>query len=95
MYTRYFHLVCENSQIDARTIENVLFDALVKIGAVSKDNADDPIKVGSVSMMPYSIFIHIPQFALLYLLHEARLALPERHAPMLVFTPPETSYLSK
>ena len=28
-----------------RTIEGVLFDALVRIGAVSSDNADDPTKV--------------------------------------------------
>ncbi|KAF9808275.1 hypothetical protein IEO21_07918 [Rhodonia placenta] len=28
-----------------RTIEGVLFNALVKVGAVSQDNADDPIKV--------------------------------------------------
>ncbi|KAH8103991.1 tRNA pseudouridine synthase [Cristinia sonorae] len=28
-----------------KTIENTLFDALVKVGAVSQDNADDPVKV--------------------------------------------------
>ncbi|CCL98596.1 uncharacterized protein FIBRA_00598 [Fibroporia radiculosa] len=28
-----------------RTIEGVLFNALVKVGAVSQDNADDPVKV--------------------------------------------------
>jgi hypothetical protein len=28
-----------------RTIEGVLFDALVRAGAVSSDNADDPVKV--------------------------------------------------
>lgn len=33
------------SQPDVRTIEGVLFDALVRAGAVSKDNADDPTKV--------------------------------------------------
>lgn len=33
------------SQPDVRTIEGVLFDALVKIGAVSQDNADNPTKV--------------------------------------------------
>jgi tRNA pseudouridine38-40 synthase len=33
------------SQPDARTIEGVLFDALVRVGAVSSDNADDPTKV--------------------------------------------------
>jgi tRNA pseudouridine38-40 synthase len=33
-------------QPDVRTIEGVLFDALVRAGAVSKDNADDPVKVG-------------------------------------------------
>ncbi|TFK75003.1 pseudouridine synthase [Pluteus cervinus] len=32
-------------QPNVRTIENVVFDVLVKIGAVSKDNADDPVKV--------------------------------------------------
>ena len=35
-----------SSQPDAKTIENTLFDALVRIGAVSQDNADDPVKVG-------------------------------------------------
>ena len=34
------------SQPDTRTIEGVLFDALVRVGAVSSDNADDPTKVG-------------------------------------------------
>jgi tRNA pseudouridine(38-40) synthase len=34
------------SQPDTRTIEGVLFDALVRVGAVSADNADDPTKVG-------------------------------------------------
>ncbi|KAF7309128.1 PseudoU-synth-1 domain-containing protein [Mycena kentingensis (nom. inval.)] len=33
-------------QQNARTIENTLFDALVRVGAVSKDNADDPMKIG-------------------------------------------------
>jgi tRNA pseudouridine38-40 synthase len=38
--------VCnENRQPDVRTIEGVLFDALVRAGAVSSDNADDPVKV--------------------------------------------------
>ncbi|KAF7982570.1 hypothetical protein HWV62_27565 [Athelia sp. TMB] len=32
-------------QPDVRTIEGVLFDAMVKSGAVSSDNADDPAKV--------------------------------------------------
>ncbi|KAF7968519.1 hypothetical protein HWV62_30214 [Athelia sp. TMB] len=32
-------------QPDVRTIEGVLFDAMVKSGAVSSDNADDPTKV--------------------------------------------------
>jgi tRNA pseudouridine38-40 synthase len=38
---------CSGMQIqpDVRTIEGVLFDALVRAGAVSKDNADDPTKV--------------------------------------------------
>ena len=33
------------SQPDVRTIEGVRFDALVRVGAVSSDNADDPTKV--------------------------------------------------
>lgn len=33
------------SQPDVRTIEGVLFEALVKAGAVSQDNANDPAKV--------------------------------------------------
>jgi tRNA pseudouridine(38-40) synthase len=33
------------SQPDARTIEGVLFEALVRVGAVSSDNADDSTKV--------------------------------------------------
>ena len=37
---------CVRSQPDARTIEGVLFDALVRVGAVSSDNADNPTKVG-------------------------------------------------
>lgn len=47
-------LICETSflfsysQPDVRTIEGVLFDALVRAGAVSKDNADDPVKVSPV-----------------------------------------------
>ncbi|KAF8216938.1 pseudouridine synthase [Mycena galopus ATCC 62051] len=32
-------------QKDAKTIENALFDAMVRAGAVSQDNADDPVKV--------------------------------------------------
>ncbi|PVF97115.1 pseudouridine synthase [Serendipita vermifera] len=32
-------------QKDSKTIENRLFDALVKVGAVSEDNSDDPTKV--------------------------------------------------
>ncbi|KAJ7181015.1 pseudouridine synthase [Mycena filopes] len=32
-------------QQDGNTIENTLFDALVRAGAVSEDNADDPVKV--------------------------------------------------
>lgn len=36
------------SQPNVRTIEGVLFDALVKAGAVSDDNADDPVKVSYV-----------------------------------------------
>ncbi|KAI6041256.1 pseudouridine synthase [Pisolithus marmoratus] len=39
---------CSGMQIqpNLRTIEGVLFDALVRAGAVSQDNADDPVKVG-------------------------------------------------
>ena len=33
------------SQPNVRTIEGVLFQAFVKSGAVSEDNADDPVKV--------------------------------------------------
>lgn len=33
------------SQPNVRTIEGVLFEAFVKSGAVSEDNADDPVKV--------------------------------------------------
>ncbi|KAJ7312387.1 pseudouridine synthase [Mycena albidolilacea] len=32
-------------QQNAKTIENALFDAMVRAGAVSQDNADDPVKV--------------------------------------------------
>lgn len=32
-------------QPKVRTIEGVLFNAMVKAGAVSEDNADDPVKV--------------------------------------------------
>jgi tRNA pseudouridine38-40 synthase len=32
-------------QPNVRTIEGVLFNAMVKAGAVSQDNADDPVKV--------------------------------------------------
>lgn len=35
----------DSSQPNVRTIEGVLFDALVRAGAVSNDNADDPTKV--------------------------------------------------
>ncbi|KAJ8695225.1 tRNA pseudouridine synthase 1 [Pleurotus ostreatus] len=41
-YSEYNQVDC---QPNARTIEGVLFDALVKAGAVSEDNADDPVKV--------------------------------------------------
>ncbi|GJJ13518.1 hypothetical protein Clacol_007772 [Clathrus columnatus] len=39
---------CNGMQIqpNVRTIEGVLFEAMVKVGAVSQDNADDPVKVG-------------------------------------------------
>jgi tRNA pseudouridine38-40 synthase len=38
---------CFLSQPDVRTIEGVLFNALVKVGAVSQDNADNPTKVNT------------------------------------------------
>lgn len=49
------------SQKDVRTIEGVLFDALVRAGAVSKDNADDPVKVGFTLR---SYFVHTKQVGL-------------------------------
>lgn len=36
------------------TIENVLFNALVKVGAVSQDNADNPTKVRMWSYIKHS-----------------------------------------
>ena len=46
-YTRHIHLFFFFSQPGPipLTIENVLFNALVKVGAVSQDNADNPTKV--------------------------------------------------
>lgn len=44
------------SQRDVRTIEGELFKALVAAGAVSKDNADDPVKVSS-SLSPLSYYL--------------------------------------
>jgi hypothetical protein len=40
-------VLTERSQngVATRTIEGTLFEALVKAGAVSQDNADDPVKV--------------------------------------------------
>jgi hypothetical protein len=38
-------LIQQYSQRDVRTIEGVLFEAMVKAGAVSQDNANDPSKV--------------------------------------------------
>ena len=38
---------CFLSQPDVKTIEGVLFNALVKVGAVSQDNADNPTKVNT------------------------------------------------
>jgi hypothetical protein len=35
-----------------RTIENVLFEAMVAAGAISPDNADDPNKVRMRSLHP-------------------------------------------
>lgn len=32
-------------EANTNTIENTLFDAMVKAGAVSKENSDDPVKV--------------------------------------------------
>ena len=39
------------------TIENVLFNALVKVGAVSQDNADNPTKVRSLIKLSGSALI--------------------------------------
>lgn len=39
-----------SSQQNAKTIENALFDAMVRAGAVSQDNADDPVKVRGRSL---------------------------------------------
>jgi tRNA U38,U39,U40 pseudouridine synthase TruA len=36
-------------QPEAKTIENTLFNALVEAGAVSQDNANDPVKVRPLS----------------------------------------------
>ncbi len=44
------------SQPDVRTIEGVLFDALVKTGAVSQDNADDPVKVSARERIVDDVF---------------------------------------
>ena len=39
-------MLTESSQKPpAKTIENELFDAFVRVGAVSRDNSDDPVKV--------------------------------------------------
>ncbi|KIM52442.1 hypothetical protein SCLCIDRAFT_1223713 [Scleroderma citrinum Foug A] len=38
-------------QPNLRTIEGVLFEALVRAGAVSQDNADDPVKVLANSLV--------------------------------------------
>ena len=44
--SRVVDFVCRpGSQPSVRTIEGVLFDALMRAGAVSKDNADNPTKV--------------------------------------------------
>ena len=43
-------MLTESSQKPpAKTIENELFDAFVRVGAVSRDNSDDPVKVRGVS----------------------------------------------
>lgn len=39
------------SQKDAKTIEGALFEALVKVGAVSEDNSDDAVRL-TVSHRP-------------------------------------------
>ena len=44
----------EYSQPDVRTIEGVLFEAMVKAGAVSQDNANDPAKVCSYMSNTYT-----------------------------------------
>jgi tRNA pseudouridine38-40 synthase len=38
-------LNCICSQKDAKTIEGSLFEALVKVGAVSEDNSDDAVRL--------------------------------------------------
>lgn len=41
------------------TIENVLFNALVKVGAVSQDNADNPTKVRMVIKHSGSVYSNL------------------------------------
>ena len=41
----YFYFIFSQPGPIPLTIENVLFNALVKVGAVSQDNADNPTKV--------------------------------------------------
>ena len=77
---------CTISQPDhIKTIEGVLFKALVKVGAVSQDNADNPSKVRHVAIVELCIFNLVC----------VRSALRERHELMQVFTLLVTSYLSK
>ena len=47
------------SQRDVRTIEGVLFEAMVKAGAVSQDNANDPSKVHSSDLVHVACDINI------------------------------------
>ena len=56
-YTTLF-LNSTSSQPDHdRTIEGVLFQAMVRAGAVSQDNADDPVKVSECLQLARSLFI--------------------------------------
>lgn len=77
---------CSISQPDhTKTIEGVLFKALVKVGAVSQDNADNPTKVYCAANAGQYLFNVICN----------RSALREQHEPMQVSTPLVTSYPSK
>jgi hypothetical protein len=65
----------------AKTIEGELFKALVAAGAISQDNADDPVKVFPLCA-PYNLFILTTFYSLIF---------NGQHVPTLVFTLLETS----